>query len=191
MFPINDQFANYASIQFFANRYKELDISAVESYLAVVRIASHMNRGSDAYFQRLELSQGRFMVMMILLRAGDAGMSPAELAQNISCARATVTGLLDTLESSGWVERQADPSGDRRSLTVRLTAAGRQKLDSILPDHYQRIAQAMADFSADERKQLTQLIQKFGRGLAVFESTISNQAGDVSPENVQAKKEVP
>ncbi len=191
MFPLNDHFPGYESIQFFAKRYKELDVSALESYLAVVRVASQLNRGAEAYFQRMDMSQGRFMVMIMLLKAGEAGLSPAEIAQNISCARATVTGLLDTLEASGWTERHADPGGDRRSLTVRLTEAGRQKLDSILPGHYHRIAQAMAEFSAEERNQLKTLIQKFSLGLSAFEATFSGLAEEKNSEQPHSKKENP
>ncbi len=187
MFPLNDDFPNTASIEFFSKRYRELEYSALASYLSVFRLSAKMQNRSDAYFQRLDLSQGRFMVMMMLMRADQDGLSPADIAQSISCSRATVTGLLDTLESSGYIDRHADSGGDRRSLTIRLTEAGRQKLDAILPAHYQRISEAMAEFSEDERQQLIFLINKFSKGLVAFEADSSKQDGH-SPHQTSSQK---
>lgn len=182
MFPLNDHFPGLDAMEIVAKRYKEFDQSAVESYLSMVRLTSRFQSRADAYFQRMDLSQGRFMIMIILLKSGSKGVTPAEMATNISCARATITGLLDTLEASGFIERRADPNGDRRSLTVHLTAAGLAKLDSILPAHYTRISQAMAEFSAEERRQMIQLVNKFTKGIQAFEDISLEDTRDSLPK---------
>ena len=45
-------------------------------------------------------------------------LSPSALAQRASLHPATLTGILDRLESGGWVVRERDPS-DRRAVLVR------------------------------------------------------------------------
>ena len=47
-----------------------------------------------------------------------------ELADALLCTRATITGIIDTLERKGFVIRKPNPA-DRRSLLATLTDAGR------------------------------------------------------------------
>lgn len=56
-----------------------------------------------------------------------------EFAESLSCTRATITGIIDTLESKGLIDRKPNPN-DRRSLLATLTEAGRdiqQKTPSL------------------------------------------------------------
>lgn len=52
-----------------------------------------------------------------------------ELADVLACTRATVTGIVDTMEKKGLVERCPNPD-DRRSLLVKLTDKGTVLLQS-------------------------------------------------------------
>lgn len=55
----------------------------------------------------------------------DRGATPAELARDLNYDKGATTRLLDTLEARGWVERVRG-EGDRRSIGLRLTEAGRE-----------------------------------------------------------------
>jgi DNA-binding MarR family transcriptional regulator len=59
-----------------------------------------------------------------VLTTSDA-MTPSELAQWMSAPPTTVSSYIKRLEARGHVERRPKPA-DRRSYTVRLTAAGRR-----------------------------------------------------------------
>jgi DNA-binding MarR family transcriptional regulator len=50
-------------------------------------------------------------------------MSPSELGERLIVTRATVTGLVDSLERRGYATRTANPA-DRRSVIVAITPAG-------------------------------------------------------------------
>jgi DNA-binding MarR family transcriptional regulator len=52
------------------------------------------------------------------LIARQGPISPGALAQRAALHPATMTGILDRLESGGWVARERDPS-DRRAVLVR------------------------------------------------------------------------
>ncbi|WP_024510899.1 MarR family transcriptional regulator [Bradyrhizobium sp. ARR65] len=63
------------------------------------------------------------------------GLNGAELCARLVLDSATVTGLIDRMEAGGWLERRADPGGDRRMSRVYLTNKGAQleaPLDAVM-----------------------------------------------------------
>jgi DNA-binding MarR family transcriptional regulator len=65
---------------------------------------------------------------LVLGQLRDHGpMSPSELGEQLIVTRATVTGLVDSLERRGFVVRSPNPT-DRRGLVIALTPAG---LDAV------------------------------------------------------------
>ena len=70
---------------------------------------------------------------------------------------ATLTGVLDRLETSGWIERPRHPS-DRRAIHICLTQAGRE----MVPRIREKMAQANQDFlaklSAKEQREFRRLL---------------------------------
>jgi MarR family 2-MHQ and catechol resistance regulon transcriptional repressor len=56
---------------------------------------------------------------------------------------------------------------DRRCVRVRLTAAGRRRIEGLLPDHVARIVAALSPLSASEQLELGRLCRKLGLALAV------------------------
>jgi len=55
------------------------------------------------------ISQGRFTVLMLLLRRSDVPINPADIAERAGVTRATMTGLIDVLERDGFVKREPSP----------------------------------------------------------------------------------
>jgi len=154
----------FANIRFFANRYKWLDISSIETCARMHLLTSELAAAFDAHFARHDLSRGRFFILLILMRAGDQNLSPAEIADNCEVSRATITGLLDTLQSAGFIEREASVE-DRRAVRVRLTEAGKAHLESMLPDHYKRITRLMQGLTQEDRATLNALLDKIADGI--------------------------
>lgn len=142
----------------------ELDPSATEVFLHLLRTGDEAFRVVEAHLAEHHITQGRFGVLMALWgncrQAGaDVPLSPAELADRAGVTRATMTGLIDTLERDGLVQRTPDPD-DRRMLAVALTARGEQLLHRILPNHFRQMAWLMAPLSEPERKTLVRLLTK-------------------------------
>src|SRR4051812_28434291 len=93
-----------------AREFPDLDPSATEVFLHVLRTGDEAFRVSVDNLARHEITDGRFGVLMALWgncqRAGkESPLSPAEIAERTGVTRATVTGLVDTLERSGLVAR--------------------------------------------------------------------------------------
>jgi DNA-binding MarR family transcriptional regulator len=81
--------------------------------------------------------------------------------------RATITGLVDTLERDGLVSREHD-SGDRRMMLVHLSAKGRAAIEEILPLHFKRMTTLMSPLTENERKTLVRLLNKVAAQAAVM-----------------------
>lgn len=105
------------------------------------------------------LSPSAFTVLMALLNTPGNVLEPCQLAERLLVSRPSVTGLLDTLEAKGLVQRGPHPD-DRRRVLVRLTDKARRLLDEHFPDHYSTQAELWSDFSADELADLVTLLRR-------------------------------
>jgi len=163
-----------------AREFPELDPSAAEAYLHLLRTADDVFALSEARLSAHGISQGRFGVLMLLWRSseprnGDIPITqgpcgprtPAELAEAAGVTRATMTGLIDTLERDGYVVREPDPS-DRRMLLVRLTKKAENFLKRFLPIHFRGASEVMGALSESERKTLVRLLGKIQQQAAVI-----------------------
>lgn len=152
----------YDTLQRFADRYAEMDVSAVQTFLTLLRVASDVIENLDTCLARHDLLQGRWWVLILLMREDNLTASPSVLADKAGVTRATMTGLLDSLERTGLIERIPNPD-DRRMLNVRLTEKGQQRLDEVMPDYYRRVSSVMEELTPQDRELLMQMLQKVGR----------------------------
>jgi DNA-binding MarR family transcriptional regulator len=72
--------------------------------------------------QPLEITQAEAHILARLGRGGSA--SPNDLHRLFGHKRSTLTGVIDRLESRGYVKREINPD-DRRSFIVSLTSEGK------------------------------------------------------------------
>jgi DNA-binding MarR family transcriptional regulator len=148
-----------------SREFPDLDPSATEVFLHLLRAGDEAFRVVEAHLAQHDISQGRFGVLMALWgncqRAGatDVALTPAELADRTGVTRATITGLVDTLERSGLVTR-TQHRDDRRMMSVALTAKGQKLLLQIMPEHFRRMAWLMDPLTEPERKTFVELLVK-------------------------------
>jgi DNA-binding MarR family transcriptional regulator len=149
--------------------FPDLDPSATEAFLHLLRTGDETFRVIETHLAGHDLSQGRLGVLMALWaaarREGAGSLSPAELADRIGVTRATITGLVDTLERAGLVSRASDPK-DRRRLSVGLTPRAEKLIRRVLPSHFRQMAWLMEPLSEGERKTLVRLLTKVQRRAA-------------------------
>lgn len=147
-----------------AKQFPDLEPSAGEAFLHLLRAGDEAFSVTERHLSAHNITQGRFMVLMILMNSarGDCGarpLSPAELADRTGVTRATMTGLVDTLERDGLVKREPSPD-DRRMMAVQLTPRGEAALHEILPGYFQQMSALMQPLSAAERRTLVSLLAK-------------------------------
>lgn len=147
-----------------AREFPDLDPSATEVFLHLLRTGDEAFRVVESHLAQHDISQGRFGVLMALWgncqREGrPAPLSPAEIAERTGVTRATITGLIDTLERSGLVERTPH-TDDRRMTCVMLTPRGERLLRKLLPAHFRQMAWLMSPLDPAERRTLVRLLTK-------------------------------
>ena len=74
------------------------------------------------------LTQAGMVTLMTLAEHGE--LPHRTVAEHCFVRPATLTGILDTLERDGLVERQRD-TNDRRSVRIGITAAGRARVEAL------------------------------------------------------------
>lgn len=148
----------------FAEHYPEMDISSVKLCHYLNRVGSDLLTAFETMLAKHGLSQGRFLVMIILYRNPDQPISPSVLSEKVGVTRATITGLLDGLERDECIAR-TNHANDRRRKWVRLTEKGIRILEAMLPDYYRRIKGLMRGLSEGERLELMRLLSKVKTGL--------------------------
>ncbi len=104
----------------FAERYPDADVTAIASFLNLLRVATELSLALDACLSKHDLLQGRWWVLILLMREENLSSTPSLLAEKTGVTRATMTGLIDSLEQGGLVVRIFDKA-DRRSVIVKLT----------------------------------------------------------------------
>lgn len=107
----------------------------------------------------LGLSPSAFNVLMALHNTTDRTLEPCQLAQRLLISRPSVTGLLDTLQSKGLIDRLPHAE-DRRRVLVCLTDEGLHLLESHFETHYREMNKLFDDLSADETAEMVGLLRR-------------------------------
>ena len=141
------------SLQKFVSRYPDLDIHAVSDFVNILRAASDISDALDKLLNEHNLLQGRWWVLVLLLREDTFVSSPTDLAKKAGVTKATMTGFIDGLEREGLITRFTHED-DGRKLMVKLTSAGLRKLDEVMPAYYRKVKAFMQVLAASKRDAL-------------------------------------
>jgi DNA-binding MarR family transcriptional regulator len=97
--------------------------------------------------------------LLAQLERHPSGLKMSELSRRLMVSGGNVTGLTDQLEKEGLVARTDDPE-DRRTYTVKLTAAGRTRFARMAAVHEQWVIELFAGLNAAEKTQVHRLLAK-------------------------------
>ena len=106
----------------FEERYPGSSPTATEAAMNLVRTADMLVKRIGELVQPFGLSPSSALALGILVDAG-MPLPPNQIASRLIISRATVTGLLDSLEQRGYV-RRLPHSSDRRMLLIEPTESG-------------------------------------------------------------------
>jgi DNA-binding MarR family transcriptional regulator len=138
----------------------DLDVDPMRVLSRVTRLARHLDLARRAAFAEHHLEAWEFDVLSALRRAGQPyELSPGRLIRETMVTSGTMTNRVDRLVDKGLVERLPDPS-DRRGVIVRLTAAGRERVDAALAGLLKQEQRLLGELSASEQDRLASLLRK-------------------------------
>ncbi|TNF63225.1 MAG: MarR family transcriptional regulator [Burkholderiales bacterium] len=89
--------------------------------------------------------------------ANQPGIDQRTLARAIALDASTTGGVVDRLETRGWLLRRTSAS-DRRSRELELTPAGLQALGQVVPAMLRAQQQILAPLSEDERRTFMRML---------------------------------
>ena len=133
-----------------------------ETFRALIRVYGLLQRYMHPYFAASGISGAQWGVLHTLYRLEKSGEVPpriGELSDRLLIQPPSVTGVIDRLERSGFVNRKTSKR-DLRSKTITLTDKGRVAVEKFLEDHPERIAGALKGLKAQEQNQLRRLLEK-------------------------------
>lgn len=118
---------------------------ATEAVMNTIKTADLLFDRIARLLRPLGVSAAGGLVLGILRDRGP--MSPSELGERLIVTRATVTGVVDSLERREFVRRSPNPA-DRRGLLVEITPTGRvvlQQIRTLVHRHEQAWLRAFSD----------------------------------------------
>jgi DNA-binding MarR family transcriptional regulator len=125
---------------------------SIEYEESILRSLRKITRAIDLYSHQLarqfKLTGPQIVCLRQLHRDGTT--APGQLAKEVSLSQATITGILDRLESRGLVERERSTE-DRRRVIVRLTAEGSALAESAPSPLQERFATKLAGLPRENR----------------------------------------
>ena len=134
-------------------------------------LVSNLYRAAAAIRREMEqtvliearLSWTAFVTLWVLWIWGE--METRHLAAEANVTKGTLTGVVDTLEKRGLVERRRG-EGDRRLVTVRLTEDGQQLITEVFP-RFNAQERRVADLvTPRQRRAMTSGLRQIIRGLS-------------------------
>ena len=120
----------------YADQFADVDVAQVLDALRLMRRASLLIRELEAYFARHDLSQLRFLTMILIDREPERNfLTASEIAGRLDVSRPVVTRTLQSLEKAKLVAI-SENADDARSRNVTLTLDGKGKLEDVLPGYF-------------------------------------------------------
>lgn len=138
----------------------ERDLERIHEFTSLV-IASTRSPRQRERLQRalgLSLSETNLGTLRLVQRQGPIAVS--DVARRLEVDLSNASRQLRALEDQGLLARSVDPA-DRRVARVAITTAGRRVLDRARAVALNDYAVALDDWSARDRAQLAELLDRF------------------------------
>ncbi|MDT3345059.1 MarR family winged helix-turn-helix transcriptional regulator [Microbacterium aquilitoris] len=107
---------------------------------------------------RLAGAPARIRLLDALVHAENP-LSVSEIAEAIGVDQPRASRLVQQAVELGFAAREADPDDARRT-RIALTVEGRRRAGDFRGERRERLSQALADFTAEERAELVRLLGK-------------------------------
>ena len=147
-----------------------------EVYLALARTAAVLGHALAEALRPYGVTPTQYNVLRILRGAGRTGLCRNEVRDRLVAQVPDVTRLLDRLETMGYVERERDEE-DRRLVTTRITAAGRELLASLDAPIVDKHRRQLGHMSATQLRTLADLLALARSGAAAADATSHDGEG--------------
>lgn len=138
-----------------ADKFVQASIYGIFSVYLVVE------KKIENYLKQYNLSSSKFNIMMVVKHeGGKEGISQIDVGKKLIVTASNMTKQIDKLIAEEMVERFA-LKGDRRVNLIKITNKGSTLLNEIWPGYIKTINSLADKLSIEERKRLTQILEKW------------------------------
>lgn len=138
------------------DRFDATDDPPLAAFRQLMQAAVRGKRALGPLLNQAGLTGAQFHT---LVRIPEEGIPVTKLAAKARSDPGNASGVIDRLEREGLVERRA-AAHDRRVVLVRLTAAGRQRVEQLWPAFRRRVQRIMAPLDDAELSRLGRLLEQ-------------------------------
>ncbi len=147
----------------WARERPDLEASPIGVVGRLSRLTRDVEARIEANQARFGLQGGRYDVLATLRRQGPPFvLNPTELQGQMMLSSGAMTHRIDLLEQEGLVTREPDPQ-DRRGVLVRLTDAGRERIDQAMPSHLETERLWLSVLSEPDQRALANLLRSLAK----------------------------
>ncbi len=152
-----------------------IDLPAAEAMSSLYRAANAVrNHLTNTVLRPYELTWTGFVVLWVVWIWDD--IETRHAADSAAISKATLTGVVKTLEGRGWLTRETDGE-DRRRVRLRLTDDGRAVMQRLYPQFNAAEAHVVGALS---KRSVTEL----ARNLRAIVTSLETEANARPPEPV-------
>ena len=144
-------------------RFTGQELPALDVVFALRMTAQQMDNAITEWMAGTAGTPARFQILVLLWASETSGVPHKEIVKALEVTRATVSGLMTSLERDGLVKSTVDRA-DRRNLIATLTSRGRAIVEKAIDSNTAPLHAALASLSANELKTLKSLLQRLRQG---------------------------
>ena len=144
--------------------YPNASPRATECAMNLVFTADLLTSRIARLLRQFDLTPASALVLSVLADS-EAPIPPNEIASRLIISRATVTGLVDSLERRAYVRRRPHPE-DRRMILAEITDTGREVARAFRPIVHRHEKEWFQALSEAEQQQLLALLHRLQTALA-------------------------
>ncbi len=115
-------------------------------------------RESQRLFRPHGMTAAQYNLLNVVAESKE-GLSQRALGDRLVVDRSNITGLIDRMETAGWVRRRNHPV-DRRSYLVELTPAGRKLWREVTPRYLAVVSQVTDRLSGKRMREMVGILQQ-------------------------------
>lgn len=141
---------------------KDVPGAMPEIFQLIEELQKRLTRFQAYTLKEAKLTPPQYYILSLLFEKN--GRPFKELADALACSRATITGIVDTLEKKGLATRAPHPD-DRRSMLVKLTDEGKSLLQAT-PGLEETFGSCCCNvLPPEETRELIKLLKKLSASL--------------------------
>jgi MarR family 2-MHQ and catechol resistance regulon transcriptional repressor len=133
--------------------------AALKLFVVMARAFRSVAAPLRTQLKRWDLSPSEFGVLEALYHKGPLPLT--ELADRILVTGASMTYTVKKLEERGLIARRCSEE-DLRFVFAELTAAGRELIIEVFPEHAELIRVSMRGLSRQEKRDTAELLKRLG-----------------------------